>query len=280
MAKKPTCRCKTQECEECPEWIFTFADLVMLLMGFFVILWVLKPAPNPKTSPAADDQWIKAEASIREAFGYIPKPASNDPVDMMMILKKMESMKIPSGPGDGGETTIRRQGAVGTDPEVTSIRVGKQAVVGGRLLFAPNDAKLLPATLKMLDQIALQVRGHRNIVLVKGHTSLDDLGDSATAEQKMDLSLRRAQAVADYLTAHGVEPDILRVQGCSIFEPVVQREYTPLSQELNRRVEVEVTPTLVGDLQQKPTPGATSEIDTQPLPNPKNPTAGQSEGTP
>ena len=43
---KHACKCKQGECEECPEWIFTFADLVMLMMGFFVILWVLKPAPG------------------------------------------------------------------------------------------------------------------------------------------------------------------------------------------------------------------------------------------
>ena len=46
MSSKGACKCKKVECEECPEWIFTFADLVMLMMGFFVILWVLKPAPE------------------------------------------------------------------------------------------------------------------------------------------------------------------------------------------------------------------------------------------
>ena len=61
------------------------------------------------------------------------------------------------------------------------------------------------------------------------------------------------QIVADYLTSHGVTPDILRVQGCSTFEPVVQHEYTAISKEQNRRVEVEVTPTLVDELQQQPT---------------------------
>ena len=253
MAKAKVCRCKKEECEECPEWIFTFADLVMLMMGFFVILWVLKPQGNPKTGAAADDaEEIKVFAAIRGAFGYEPNPQSKDPVDMRMILEQLEHLKIPSGPGDGGKTTIRRDGAVGTDQEVTTIRVGKQAVVGGRLIFAQGDATLSVPTLKMLDQIADQIRGHRNVVLVKGNTSLDDFGDNATAAQKMDISLRRAQAVADYLTAHGVSPDILRVQGCSTFEPVNQHEYTALSQEVNRRVEVEVTPTLVDELQQQP----------------------------
>ena len=65
----------------------------------------------------------------------------------------------------------------------------------------------------------------------------------------MDLSLRRAQAVADYLTTQGVAPDILRVQGCSTFEPVVQRAYAEDERTLNRRVEVEVTDTLVEERQ-------------------------------
>jgi len=56
--------------------------------------------------------------------------------------------------------------------------------------------------------------------MVKGHTSLDDLPDGATDQQKMDLSLKRAQAAADFLVQQGVEPKIIRVQGCSTFEPL------------------------------------------------------------
>ena len=76
MAKKAPCRCKKAECEECPEWIFTFADLVMLMMGFFVILWVLKPSPSPKAAESANQDWVKVAAAIRDAFGYVPKAGS------------------------------------------------------------------------------------------------------------------------------------------------------------------------------------------------------------
>jgi flagellar motor protein MotB len=97
-------------------------------------------------------------------------------------------------------------------------------------------------------------------IAIKGHTSLDDLPDGATEQQKMDLSLRRAQAAADYLVSKGVEADIIRVQGCSTFEPLTQHQYTVDAQTLNRRVEVEATNTLIDDLQDKPrnSDGATS----------------------
>src|SRR6266851_2601149 len=128
MAKKATCRCKKAECEECPEWIFTFADLVMLMMGFFVILWVLKPNPGKsEDNPKANDDWISVAASIREAFGYLPDPHSKDPVDLAMILKKMHTINPIHGPKLGSRAHMDQHSPDGTDPEVQTIREGKNA---------------------------------------------------------------------------------------------------------------------------------------------------------
>ena len=250
MAAKACKKCDPLElCEECPEWIFTLADLIMCMMGLFVILWVLKPSPKENPPGSLSEEEIKVIAAIKEAFGYVPNANSNDPIDVHMLMKKVERMQ---GPGDGGKTKLEKKSAEGTDPEVTTIRKGKQASVGGRLLFDVGRADLTKEVAGQLDQIVQIIRGHRQIALVKGHTSLDDFGESATPQQKMDLSVRRAKAVADYLTAKGVEPDILRVQGCSTFEPVIQRTYGNDAQATNRRVEVEMTATLVEELQDRP----------------------------
>jgi hypothetical protein len=99
---------------------------------------------------------------------------------------------------------------------------------------------------------AKQIVGTRFVVIIKGHASKDDFAESTPALQFMDISIRRAQLAADYLVKAGVSPDILRVQGCSTFEPVIQRRYGPDAQANNRRVEVEVTATLVGELQDQP----------------------------
>ena len=105
MSKGHGCKCKEVECEECPEWIFTLADLIMCMMGLFVILWVLKPGPKSKTD-TLDGDWIKVVAAIRDAFGYMPDPKSTDPVDVHMLLKKLESLDAMKGPGDGGKTKL------------------------------------------------------------------------------------------------------------------------------------------------------------------------------
>ncbi len=254
MAKAAPCKCKKTECEECPEWIFTFADLVMLMMGFFVILWVLKPNPTPPSSvgpnatgkasaAAADDHWVDTVAAIRSAFDYTPAAGSTDPIDQK--VRSMRQQATPAGSQDQGRSKIKTQGAVGTDQDVKAIRAAPLSVTGGRVPFARGGAALSADQVADLDQVAEQVKGHRYIVLVKGHTALDDFGDDATAPQKLELSLKRAAAVADRLTADGVSPDVLRVVGCSTFEPVVAGRYTPGVQADNRRVEVQVTPMLV-----------------------------------
>lgn len=245
---KAACKCKEVECEECPEWIFTLADLIMCMMGLFVILWVLKPSAKPERPEEArmlTDNYNETLAEIRGGFGWEPDPRSKDPVDQAAIRRRLRN----AGKGDGGKTTIKRQGAEGTDPEVTSVRLGKTATAGGRLLFAVNDATLTKEVKSELDQVVDEIRGHRNLTLVKGHAGADDLPEPATAQQKMDLSIRRAQAVADYLISKGVAPEVLRVQGCSTFEPVKERAYTPDARSMNRRVEVDATSTIVTEFQ-------------------------------
>jgi outer membrane protein OmpA-like peptidoglycan-associated protein len=224
----------------------------MCMMGLFVILWVLKP--GPKNEGTLDGDWIKVVAAIRDAFGYVPDPRSSDPVDVQMLLKKLESIDATKGPGDGGKKPLPRRSPVGVDDVSQSIRPGTQSVVGGKLLFARGEAKLSTDTMHLLDQVAELIRGHRNIVHIKGHASLDDLPDGSTPQQRMDLSLRRAQAVADYLTQQRVEPEVLRVQGCSTFEPVSRGAYTEDAQAVNRRVEVEATDTLVEERQDRTRP--------------------------
>jgi len=250
MKSKGKCKCKAAECEECPEWIFTFADLVMLMMGFFVILWVLKPPPGKHAAAELDDQQlIKFLASVRDYFDFIPDTANPDKVDLYRLLKKIEDMEPFKGPGKGGKTKIELKTPPGTDREPELIRPSKQIGTGAKVLFAPADDKLTPQSMHSLDEIAQIIRGHRNIFVVKGHASADDYPDGTDDSLKMNLSLRRAQAAADYLIAKGVDRETVRVQGCSTFEPVVQRAYTGDLRSQNRRVEVESTGLLVKDLQ-------------------------------
>jgi outer membrane protein OmpA-like peptidoglycan-associated protein len=247
-------KCKPTECEECPEWIFTLADLIMCMMGLFVILWVLKPEGAKVSGNTKDNtEMVKMAAAIRDAFGYVPDPKSLDPVDMELIAQKMKGERVPRGPGEGGKTQLDHQGNEGEDPLVTKIREGAQSAVGSSLMFESGSAKVSAESVKEIRKIAGQIRGHQNIVVVKGHASLDDnvsgqVG-SGIERARRELSAARAEAVAEVLMAEGVSAEVIRVQGCSVWEPVRQRRFDGNAQAANRRVEIEVSDQLVKDRQ-------------------------------
>jgi flagellar motor protein MotB len=258
-------KCKPVECEECPEWIFTFADLVMLMMGFFVILWVLKPPEGKQATGEAEKKWLETVAEIRKPFGWVPDPASADPVDKHALRK-------PDAPaGKGGETIDPPDGSRGTEPLVTNVRPGKVHAVGGRLGFAKGEATLSPETTRVADEIIRVIRGHRNILQVKGHAALDDFPDGTPQQKFMELSMRRAQLIADYFIANGISADVIRVQGCSTFEPIVQRSYEPGALAVNRRVEVEVSNVPVTERQDLSRPASVAPLESLTDPKPNTP---------
>ena len=101
-------KCDPHEiCEECPEWIFTLADLIMCMMGLFVILWVLKTEGKPEDKAKTSAEEIKVFAAIREAFDHVPNPDSTDPVDIELLMRKMQKVRPHMGPGEGGETKVK-----------------------------------------------------------------------------------------------------------------------------------------------------------------------------
>ncbi len=245
--------CDPEEiCEECPEWIFTLADLLMCMMGLFVILWVLKPDVTDTPMEATQEE-IRSEETTRDiqiAFGASPEDVQDRQVRIEELYKLLEQMKR-TGTGGTGHAETAAKGAEGTDSEVTKIRDGDQAGIGGRVLFDAGTVDLLPSDEVALRQIASKIRGFRNIVLVKGHTAPDDLPtdldpSSPQARQlEMELSLDRASRVVEALIGHGVDPEILRVQACGRYEPVRRRAYDAADRRANRRVEVQATDQLV-----------------------------------
>jgi outer membrane protein OmpA-like peptidoglycan-associated protein len=249
--------CDPEElCEECPEWIFTLADLLMCMMGLFVILWVLKPdvADSQEQATQNEIQTEEVILNINAAFGASPEDQEARRLRIEQLYRLLDKMKDGAADADGekGRANRRAQGAEGLDPEVTSIRDGDLAGKGGLALFAEGDEALSDAAADQIEQVATKIRGFRNVVLVRGHAAPDDLPENIAAGEDarrflFDLSHRRAVAVAEQLIESGVSPEILRVVACGGFEPVRRRAYGIDARQENRRVEVQATDQLASE---------------------------------
>jgi outer membrane protein OmpA-like peptidoglycan-associated protein len=99
--------------------------------------------------------------------------------------------------------------------------------------FEFDKAIIKPDSFYILDAVvdALQSSGTIKRLRIAGHT--DEQGD---ADYNLDLSIRRAAAVRDYLVDKGVKPERLESQGYGETQPINPR-HTQAAYARNRRVE-------------------------------------------
>lgn len=115
---------------------------------------------------------------------------------------------------------------------------GMVITLSGEVLFTSGKAELLPAAQAKLSEVAraLTQQTPGATIVVEGHT--DHRGSEA---MNLDLSARRAEAVRNYLTAHGVAQDRIRAEGLGFSRPLGDNK-TAEGRANNRRVEIVVHP--------------------------------------
>lgn len=109
-----------------------------------------------------------------------------------------------------------------------------------RIVFEPvsffqSSAEIRQASLVTLDRITEYANDCQDAtVAITGHT--DSSGDETWNRQ---LSLARAQSVADHIAANGIDPERLLVFGLGSSVPIADNS-TAHGRELNRRIEFEL----------------------------------------
>ncbi|VXC79044.1 putative outer membrane lipoprotien [Pseudomonas sp. 8Z] len=137
---------------------------------------------------------------------------------------------------DKQEAELRRS-MQGTGVEVQRQGDVIQLVMPGNITFATDSAQISSSFYKPLNDLANSLRQYnQNSIEVVGHT--DSTGSHA---YNMDLSQRRAQGVADYLLAQGVDPSRMSTRGMGPDQPVASND-TVDGRAQNRRVEVTLRP--------------------------------------
>ncbi|MGK8709887.1 OmpA family protein [Metapseudomonas otitidis] len=126
--------------------------------------------------------------------------------------------------------------------EGTGVQVQRQGdsinlVMPGNITFATNSADIASNFYGPLNNLASSFKQYnQNNIEIIGHT------DSTGSHQyNVNLSQLRAQSVANYLMAQGVEPGRLSSRGMGPDQPVASNA-TEAGRSQNRRVEIKLTP--------------------------------------
>ncbi len=125
----------------------------------------------------------------------------------------------------------------GTGVEVQRQGDTIQLIMPGNITFATDSAEIASSFYAPLNNLASSFRQYnQNSIEIVGHT--DSTGSRA---YNQTLSQRRAQSVADYLRAQGVDGTRLSTYGAGPDQPVASNA-TADGRAQNRRVEVTLRP--------------------------------------
>ena len=245
--------------EGAPEWLISFADNVMLQMGFFVILLALAMQASKvggranragegdtgtKARPGPAPEQLDWAIAVREAFNNPVDPRSTDPNDLLLIQRLLQRR---------GQSEAIDSGQKGEDHEVKSVRPSDYSGLGGTVPFGDGAAELDETGQTALNELLEHLRGHRNMLEIRGHASAAEA--FGQPDRGMALSYTRARAVAEALAAQGIDWNQMRLTACGDNDRVVQTRYDPQGHRENQRVEVLVinVPGSVGNEQQPTT---------------------------
>jgi len=109
--------------------------------------------------------------------------------------------------------------------------------------FPVNSADISPAMREVLDRVAQSMIRYPNLLVdVMGHT--DSTGSDT---YNLDLSRRRAESVANYLTMRGIARARIATTGYGEQYPIADNT-TEAGRSRNRRVEIRITPITQADV--------------------------------
>ena len=119
--------------------------------------------------------------------------------------------------------------------EIERVGEGIKVTFDSGILFDVNKSSLRSQAQENLTKLAVILNKYENTeILVEGHTDSD-----GTDEHNMDLSIRRANSVGNYLAGQGVIGVRLRLMGYGEAQPTASND-TPDGKQQNRRVDIAI----------------------------------------
>lgn len=202
-------------------WLITYADMVTLLLCFFIIMFSM-------SSPDKTQFKKVAEALRKEGFYTSLTPKE----DAYEDLKQQLEMSL-------GASGYDQFMSVSASPDSVDVELSSSS------FFMPGAAKFTRDALPMLKLMAGQVlplKDQNVIIEVEGYTD-DSIVKSPQFPTNWELSAARAANVVRYLVAQGFPKEKLRAIGMGDGHPKAPNRDAmgnpiPANQDLNRRVVV------------------------------------------
>ena len=220
------------EHENLERWLLTYADLITLLLAFFIMMYTFSKQDAQK--------YNEVTAHLKSIFSGgsgIAKKGNLEgklPVDLQMQIGsnamieeriKQEFREIADENGLYDNITVF------TDARGVVVRIMDKA------FYDEGKADLKQGAKNALNKIIPIMKGIKNHIRIEGHTD-DTPISKGEFKSNWELSVRRATEVVRYIVEKGpIAPDRVSATGYAEYRPIVSND-TAENKALNRRVEI------------------------------------------
>lgn len=239
------------EGENSDRWLMTYADLITLLLAFFVIMYAMSKVDSKKFEQMSEK--LKGEFNSSDV---IPGVGTSDlgagvlkVGRLKIVAQRLESPsfgqlkhRVSLGPSTNIPLSsgFHEQPAGDSSSDQYSLEMNERGLIIHVLesaLFASGQADLQPGALSLLDKIAAEIRDLPNQIRVEGHTDSIPM-HSYKFPSNWELSSARATAVVRYFVdKHEFSPERISALGYGEFRPLTTND-TPEGRAQNRRVDI------------------------------------------
>ena len=232
-----------EESRGVPPWIITFADMVTLLMVFFILLFAIGTVEQEK--------WRDIKESLREALGAdsIEELGTRQGLDVVKQIQTQVDEKTVHAVDEVGAMVNREMEDIISEVEefvfknklsgevrVSSDPRGAVITISDVVLFPPGSAEMTPQGRKTLRQVFDVLKQFQYNVKIEGHTD-NTPSHTLRYPSNWELSAFRASEVAHMMIDDGFPPERLSVEGFAEFRPKVPNTSAE-NRAINRRIEV------------------------------------------
>ncbi len=229
-----------EESRGVPPWVITFADMVTLLMVFFILLFAIGTVEQEK--------WRQIKVSLREALGADAIEEQGTRQGLDVIQTQVDEQTVHAVDEVGAMVNREMEDIISEVEEfvfknklsgevrVSSDERGAVITISDVVLFPSGSAEMTPKGRATLRQVFDVLKQFNYNIKVEGHTDNTPI-HTLRYPSNWELSAFRAAEVAHMLIDDGYPPERLSVEGFAEFRPIVPNTSLE-NRSRNRRIEV------------------------------------------
>jgi len=206
-----------EECEVCipfeQDWIFTYGDLVTLLLCFFILLFSMCRTDVEKSKQISD--------SLKSMPPGSPFIFNGQSSNLDKASKELEQLEVPD------------------DVSINASKAGVEVTFSKTVAFEQGSVSISEKAKKTLDKMLPIIGQLQNNIEISGHT--DESDSNKKYPSSWELSVARASVIAAFLESKLIPVERIQVAGYGDSRPRFNPD-TAYKRNLNRRVQILLLP--------------------------------------